>query len=147
MDTGAFGAQHIQQVTSPATRDDERETSKHHLHFRINTVRSSHADPSFSSLKKEGQTRIIELILVGTSTTWCSRKVVVPKENRSPRHMVDLQKVNVITMRETHPTPSPFFIKVQMKENIRDVCNVYHSLPLSPAAQDTTTFITEWGRS
>ena len=49
---------------------------------------------------------IKEAVLVETPTTWCSRMVVAPKKDDSPRRTVDLQKLNAPTMRETHHTPS-----------------------------------------
>lgn len=51
---------------------------------------------------------IIELVCVGTPTTWCSRIVVAPKKDRLPRCMVDQQKFTAATIREMHYTPSSF---------------------------------------
>ena len=93
---------------------------------------------------------IIEPITIGTPTTWCSRMVVAPKKDGSPRRTVDLQKLNAATRRETHHTPSPFnqasVIPANTRKTVLDAWNGYHSLPLSLAAWGTTTFITEWGR-
>ena len=76
--------------------------------------------------------------------------VVVPKKDGSPRRTVDLQQLNAATFRETHHTPSPFnqasVVPPHTKKTVLDAWNGYHSLPLSPAARDATTFITEWGR-
>ena len=93
---------------------------------------------------------IIEAVPVGTPTAWCSRMVVAPKKDGTPRRTVDLQKLNDATMRETHHTASPFnqvsMIPAHTRKTVLDAWNGYHSLPLSPAARDATTFITEWGR-
>lgn len=93
---------------------------------------------------------IIEPVPVGTPTTWCSRMVVAPKKDGSPRRTVDLQKLNEATMRETHHTSSPFnqvsMIPAYTRKTVLDAWNGYHSLPLSPGARNATTFITEWGR-
>ena len=93
---------------------------------------------------------IIEPVPIGTPTTWCSRMVVAPKKDGSPRRTVDLQKLNAATRRETHHTPYPFnqasVIPANTRKTVLDAWNGYHSLPLSPAERDTTTFITEWGR-
>ena len=93
---------------------------------------------------------IIEAVPVGTPTTSCSRMVVAPKKDGSPRRTVDLQKLNDATMRETHHTPSPFnqvsMVPAHTRKTVLDAWNGYHSVPLSPAARDATTFITEWGR-
>lgn len=89
---------------------------------------------------------IIEPVPAGTPTIWCSRMVVAPKKDGSPRRTVDLQKLNAATMRETHHTPSPFnqvsVVPAQTKKTVLDAWNGYHSLPLSPKARDATTFIT-----
>ena len=93
---------------------------------------------------------IIEPVPVGTPTTWCSRMVVAPKKDGSPRRTVDLQKLNASTLRETHHTPSPFnlasLVPANTRKTVLDAWNGYHSLTLSPSARDATTFITEWGR-
>ena len=51
---------------------------------------------------------IIEPVPVGASTIWCPRIVVAPKKDGSPRHTVDLQKLNDATKREIHHTPASF---------------------------------------
>lgn len=93
---------------------------------------------------------IVEPVPVGTPTTWCSRMVVAPKKDGSPRRTVDLQKLNTATLRETHHTPSPFnqasLVPAKTRKTVLDAWNGYHSLTLSPSARDATTFITEWGR-
>ena len=93
---------------------------------------------------------IIEPVPTGTPTVWCSRMVVAPKKDGSPRRTVDLQKLNAATRRETDHTPSPFnqvsIVPARTKKTVLDAWNGYHSLPLSPAARDATTFIREWGR-
>ena len=80
---------------------------------------------------------IIEPVPTGTTTVWCSRMVVAPKKNGSPRRIVDLQKLNAATRRETHRTPSPFnqasVVPSRTKKTVLDAWNEYHSLPLSPA--------------
>ena len=91
---------------------------------------------------------IIEPVPTGTPTVWCSRMVVAPKKDGSPRRTVDLQKLNTAKMRETHHNP-PFnqvsIVPARTKKTVLDAWNGYHSLPLSPAARDATTFITECG--
>jgi hypothetical protein len=93
---------------------------------------------------------IIEPVPQGTCTTWCSRMVVAPKSDGSPRRTVDLQRLNRATLRETHHTPTPFNLVSTIPpgkiKTILDAWNGYHSLPLSPKAKHATTFITEWGR-
>ena len=101
-------------------------------------------------LDRDVRLGIIEPVPPGTPTLWCSRMVVAPKKDGTPRRTVDLQKLNAATMRETHHTPSPFnqvsIVPAQTKKTVLDAWNGYHSLPLSAKARDATTFITEWGR-
>ena len=81
----------------------------------------------------------IERVPQGTPTIWCSRMVVVPKKNGSPRRTVDLQALNAATYRETHHTPSPFHqastVPANTLKTTLDAWNGYHSLPLSAAAK------------
>lgn len=92
----------------------------------------------------------LELVPQGTPVNWCSRMVVVPKHDNSPRRVVDLQKLNAATKRETHHTPAPYnqvsVIPPNKKKTVLDAWNGYHSLSLAPSARDATSFITEWGR-
>ena len=108
--------------------------------------------------KREGKARldrdcrlgVIEPVPAGTPTTWCSRMVVAPKHDGSPRRTVDLQKVNSVAQRETHHTPSPWnqvcTVPRNTKKTILDAWNGYHSIPMTKESRDKTTFITEWGR-
>ena len=72
------------------------------------------------------------------------------KKNGSPRHTMDLQKLNTATLRETDYMPSPFnqalLIPAYTRKTVLDAWNGYHSLPFSLSAQNATTFIIEWGR-
>ena len=92
---------------------------------------------------------IIEPVPQAVSTTWCSRMVVVAKKDMTPRRTVDLQKLNEVTLRETHHTATPFnlmsTVPGDMKKTVLDAWNGYHSIPFAPSARDATTFITEWG--
>ena len=93
---------------------------------------------------------IIEPVPPGTPTRWCSRMVVAPKKDGSPRRTVNLTSVNEATLRETHHTPTPFNLVSDVppgtKKSVLDAWNGYHSLPLAEPARDATTFITEFGR-
>ena len=53
---------------------------------------------------------IIEPVPQGTPTKWCSRMVVAPKKDGTPRRTVDLQQLKKATLRETHYTQTPFEI-------------------------------------
>ena len=99
-------------------------------------------------VKEDVTLGIIKLISAGTPTIWCSRMVVTSKKDGSSSRTVDLQKLNAAMVRETHHTPSPFNqvsnVPAQTKKTVLDVLNGFHSLLLSPMAQDTTTFLMEW---
>ena len=101
-------------------------------------------------LDRDVRLGIIETVPQGTTTTWCSRMIVTPKKDGKPRRTVDLQRLNSVTERETHHTPSPFnlvsAVPMGKKKTVLDAWNGYHSLPLDPDAKEATTFITEWGR-
>ena len=103
-----------------------------------------------ADLDRDVRLGIIEPVPQGSPTVWCARMVVVAKKDGTPRRTVDLQNLNAATYRETHHTPSPFnqasVVPPGQKKTVLDAWNGYHSLPLSPAASDATTFITEWGR-
>ena len=103
-----------------------------------------------SDLDRDVRLKIIEPVPPGTPTVWCSKMVVVPKKDGSPRRTVNLQQLNEATYRETHHTPSPFnqasVVPPHKKKTVLDAWNGYHSLGLSPDASNATTFITEWGR-
>ena len=51
---------------------------------------------------------ILRPVPTGDVTEWCSRMVVVPKKDGTPRRTVDFQKLNAVCKRETHHTFAPF---------------------------------------
>ena len=103
-----------------------------------------------ADLDRDVRMGVIEPVPQGTVTTWCSRMVVAPKTDGTPRRTVDYQKLNSATMRETHHTPTPFNLVSTIPsgkvKTVLDAWNGYHSLSLDHAAKKATTFITEWGR-
>ena len=103
-----------------------------------------------ADLDRDVRLGIIEQVPPGTPTIWCSRMVVVPKKDGSPRRTVDLQALNHATYRSTHHTPSPFnqacLVPPHSWKSYLEAWNGYHSMKLNPAASSATTFITEWGR-
>ena len=47
--------------------------------------------------------KTMEVVPMGEPTDWCSRMVVCPKNDGSPRRTVDLQALNRTAVRQTHP--------------------------------------------
>ena len=103
-----------------------------------------------ADLERDVRLGIIERVPPGTPTTWCSRMIVTPKKDGTPRRTVDLQKLNAATRRETHHTPSAFDLVSTVpngkRKTVLDAWNGYHSLRLDPNAKNATTFITKYGR-
>ena len=101
-------------------------------------------------MDKDVRLGIIEPVPQGTPTEWCSRMVVAAKKSGDPRRTVDMQQLNKATLRETHPSPTPFSIvsvtPTKTYKTVLDAWNGYHSLPLAEDSKDATTFVTEWGR-
>ena len=109
-----------------------------------------YADPVHDDMDGDSNMGIIEPVPANTPTRWCSRMVVTPKKDGTPRRTVDLQALNDATFRETHHTPSPFNqvsrVPPHKKKTLLDAWNGYHSVPLSDNAKDAFTFITDKGR-
>lgn len=158
MDTGAFWAQYIQHVHSPATTDDEREAFKHHLHSGNNTDNSPHTNPSSSSLEKEVQTEHWPGCRSGhhqTSTSCYLYNMVLrnggyTKEGWITHTSGRPTETQCYHPEETHHVLSPFnpvsMVPAHMKKTMLDALDGCHGLPLSPPVQDATMFITKWDR-
>ena len=103
-----------------------------------------------SDLERDVALGVIERVPVNTPVTFCARMVVVPKHDGRPRRTVDLQKLNSISVRQTHHTRSPFMVAsgvpANTKKSVLDVWNSYHSVPVREEDQHKLTFVTEWGR-
>ena len=101
-------------------------------------------------LDTDTQIGIISPVPQGVQTDWCSRMLVVPKGNGKVRRVVDFQRLNKATNRETHHTASPFNLVSSIPpgnlKTVLDAWNGYHSLPLDPESKKYTVFTTEWGR-
>ena len=104
----------------------------------------------FKDLERDVRLGVLEKVGQNTPVTWCSRMVVAPKADGSPRRTVDLQHLNRHSVRQTHHVESPFHLAVRVPQNtlktVTDAWNGYHSVPLHPDDRHLTTFITPWGR-
>ena len=102
-----------------------------------------------AELDRDIRLGVIEQVPIGEPTTWCSRMVVCPKKDGSPRRTVDLQCLNRAAVRQTHATESPFHQAASIPsgtlKTVLDCWNGYHSIPLAEADRHYTTFTTPWG--
>ena len=103
-----------------------------------------------AGLDRDVRLGVIEKVPVNDPVTWCSRMVITPKTDGSPRRVVDFTSLNKHAPRQTHHTESPWSIVSSVPPNkvksVLDCWHGYHSVPLHPADRHLTTFITPYGR-
>ena len=103
-----------------------------------------------AGLDRDCRLGVIERVPVNDPVTWCSRMLITPKQDGSPRRVVDFQPVNEHCPRQTHHTRSPWQIASSVPPSkVKTVCDAwhgYHSVPIHPADRHITTFITPYGR-
>ena len=103
-----------------------------------------------AGLDRDVRLGVIERVAVNDPVTWCSRMVITPKSDGSPRRVVDFQPVNAHCPRQTHHTRSRWHIASSVPHNtartVLDAWHGYHSVPVHPADRHLTTFITPYGR-
>lgn len=104
----------------------------------------------YEELLRDEALGIIERVPYGEPVTWCYRMVIGRKHDGSPRHTVDLSRLNKHCKRERNNCESPFNVARRLPPNtwktVTDVCNSYHSIPLRESDKHLTTFITPFGR-
>ena len=87
---------------------------------------------------------------MGEPAAWCSRMVVCPKSEGSPRRIVDLQALNRTADRQNHPMDTTFHLAAAIPsrsiKSVMDCWNGYHSVPIAPEDRPLTTFITLFGK-
>lgn len=107
-------------------------------------------DQVLKDLERDVRLGVLEKVSPNTPVTWCSRMVVTPKADGSPRRTVDLQPQNRHSVRQTHHVASPFHLADRIpqhtKKTVTDAWNGYHSVPICEEDRHITTFITPWGR-
>ena len=103
-----------------------------------------------AGLDRDERLGVIEKVPVNTPLTWCSRMLIRPKHDGSPRRVVDFTPVNKHAPRQTHHTKSPWTIASSIPSNkvktVIDNWHGYHSVPIHPPDRHLTTFITQFGR-
>ena len=103
----------------------------------------------YLDLERDVRLGVLEKVHPNTPVTWCSRMVITPKSDGTPRRTVDLQPQNRHAVRQTHHVSSPFHLAYRIPQNtvktVTDAWNGYHSVPIHPDDRQFTTFITSWG--
>ena len=93
---------------------------------------------------------ILAPVPISTPVTWCAQMVVARKKDGRPRITVDFNQLNRQSLRESHPTDSPFNLASQIaphtKKTVIDAVDGYHAVELDKESQLLTMFTTEWGR-
>ena len=76
--------------------------------------------------------------------------VIARKKDGRPGITIDYQHLNRQSLRESHPSESPFHlasrIEPHTKKTVIDAVDGYHAVELDKESQPLTMFITEWGR-
>ena len=103
-----------------------------------------------AGLDRVVQLGVIEPVPVNTPVKWCSRMVITPKSDGTPRRVIDFTPINKHAPRQLHHTRSPYAIAAAVPPNkvktVLDNWHGYHSVPIHPDDRDLTTFITPYGR-
>ena len=93
---------------------------------------------------------VIEKVPVNEPVKWCSRMLVTPKHDGTPRRVIDYSQLNKHAPRQTHHTKSPYQIAASIPggkvKTVLDNWHGYHSVPIDPADRPLTTFLTPYGR-
>ena len=101
-------------------------------------------------LDRDVKLGVLEPVPVNEPAKWCSRMVVTPKPDGSPRRVIDFGPVNKNAPRQPHHTKSPHTIVMSVPGNtiksVLDNWHGYHSVPIHQEDRHLTTFITPYGR-
>ena len=103
-----------------------------------------------AGLDRDVSLGVIEKVPVNEPVKWCSRMLVTPKHDGSPRRVIDYSQLNKHAPRQTHHTKSPYQIAVSIPggkvKTVLDNWHGYHSVPIMPEDRPLTTFLTPYGR-
>ena len=101
-------------------------------------------------LDRDVQLGVLEKVEVNVPVSWCSRMVITPKSDGSPRRVIDFNPINKNAPRQLHHTKSPYNIVIGVPWNtvktVLDNWHGYHSVPIHPDDKHLTVFITPYGR-
>ena len=103
-----------------------------------------------AGLDRDERLGVIDKLFVNEPLQWCSRMVICPKGDGSPRRVIDYSQLNKFCPRQTHHTKAPWAIASSILggkiKSVLDNWNNYHSVPIHPADRPLTTFLTPFGR-
>ena len=103
-----------------------------------------------AGLERDERLGVIEKVSVNDPIEWCSRMIITPKHDGSPRRVIDYGQLNKHCPRQTHHTKSPWTIASSIPggkvKSVLDNWHGYHSVPIHPADRPLTTFLTPLGR-
>ena len=101
-------------------------------------------------LDRDVKLGVLEPVPVNEPAKWCSRMVITPKTDGSPRRVIDFGPINKNAPRQPHHTKSPHTIAMSVPGNtiksVLDNWHGYHSVPIHQEDKHLTTFITPYGR-
>ena len=103
-----------------------------------------------AGLDRDERLGVIERVPVNEPVRWCSRMVITPKADGTPRRVIDFSPLNRNAPRQLHHTKSPHTIAMGVPghtvKTVLDNWHGYHSVPIYEPDRHLTTFITPFGR-
>ena len=101
-------------------------------------------------LDREVALGVLEVVQENTPMTWCHRMVICRKHNGDPRHTMDMQMLNDVSVQQCHPMQSSLqqamTVPHNTKKSVLDAWNGYHIVRIREEDRHLTTFYTKWGR-
>jgi hypothetical protein len=89
---------------------------------------------------------ILEEVPANEPTVWQHRMVVVRKHNGSQSRTVDMQKLNAVSLRQTHPVLSPYQKAMGVpKGSYKTMTDAWEGAPLDTKSSKLTQFVTPFG--
>ena len=142
--------QGLQKMSGPPMRIEVDETATPTAVHKPIPVPIHWRNEVKAQLDRDVELGVIEPVPWGEPVTWCSRMILVAKNDGSPRRTVDLKSLNDASVRQTHHTQPPFqqamSVPHNTKKTVLDAWNGYHSLAIREEDRHLTSFITPWGR-
>ena len=71
-----------------------------------------------AGLDRDVKLGVLEQVPVNDPVKWCSRMVVTPKSDGTPRRVIDFSPINKHAPRQLHHTRSPYTIATSVPSNV-----------------------------